>query len=360
MEKYDVIVVGGGPCGTSAAKLTAEKGLRTILFEEHPQIGLPEHCVGMLSGTKTGFLEELVELMEPRVVRHKITARRIYAPSGRVAEVSLADTGALMIERNLFDVELARLAANAGARIVVNTRVTSLIKEDGIVKGVNTSSSTMPKVYAKVVIAADGIRALFKGIAMWEGMNRQDQMIISGLKWHLAGVKDVSPGILEFHIGSLCERGFVTICGLDKGTCMTDISSESDFDRIKSGNWALSKKLKDCTVVRVTGFSHPIPMGLMLEKKVKEGLILAGDAAGFNSIDQAVASGRYAAQVAAEAIKAGDVSEAKLSKYEELSRRLNEEEKEWYTLQFHGLQRFFGLPDEEIERKFRESEPNII
>jgi len=360
MENYDVIVVGGGPCGTSAAKLAAEEGLRTILFEEHPQIGLPEHCVGMLSGTKTGFLEKLVELMEPRVVRHKITARRIYAPSGRVAEVSLAHTGALMIERNIFDLELARLAAEAGARIVVNTRVTSLIKENGVVKGVQTSSKEMNEVQGKIVIAADGIRALFKGIALWEGMSRQNQMIISGLKWHLAGVKDVKPGVLEFHLGSLCERGFVTVCGFDQETCMTDISSESDFDRIKSGNWALSKKLKNCTVVRVTGFSHPIPMGLMLEKKVKDGLILAGDASGFNSIDQAVASGRYAAQVAAEAIKAGDVSEAKLSKYEGLCHKLNTEDKEWYTLQFHALQRYFGLPDEEIEKKFGESWPNVI
>jgi digeranylgeranylglycerophospholipid reductase len=360
MEKYDVVIVGGGPCGTAAAKLAAEKGLRTILFEEHPQIGIPEHCVGMLSATKTGYLEKLVEKMEPRVVRHKITARRIYAPSGRVAEVSLAHTGALMVERNLFDLELARLAAEAGAKIVVNTRVTGLIKENDAIKGVKTSSKEMNEVQGKIVIAADGIRALFKGIALWEGMNRQNQMIISGLKWHLAGVKDVKPGVLEFHIGSLCERGFVTVCGLDNGTCLTDISSESDFDRIKSGNWALSKKLKDCTVMRVTGFSHPIPMGLMLEKKVKDGLILAGDASGFNSIDQAVASGQYAAQVATEAIKAGDVSQAKLGKYEKLCRKLNDEDKEWYTLQFHALQRFFGLPDEEIERRFRESEPNVI
>ncbi len=359
MEKYDVVVVGGGPCGTSAAKLAAEKGLRTILFEEHPQIGLPEHCVGMLSATKTGFLEELVELMEPRVVRHKIKSRRIYAPSGRVAEVSLAHTGAQMIERNLFDLELARLAAEAGAKIVVNTRVTGLIKKDGFVKGVNTSSSTMPEAYADIVIAADGIRALFKGIAMWEGMNRQSQAIISGLKWHLVGVKDVSPGVLEFHLGSLCKRGFVTIIGYDNRTCLTDISSESDFESIKSGNWALSKKLKDCTVLRVTGFSHPIPMGRMLDKKVKNGLILAGDASGLSSIDQGVATGRYAAEVAEEAIKAGDVSEAKLSKYDELCRRLDEN-KEWYTLQFRSLQRFFGLPDDEIERKFRETEPNVI
>ena len=297
--------------------------------------------------------------MEPRVVRHKVMARRIYAPSGRMAQTPLDHTGACFIERNIFDFELARLAAEAGANIVVNTRVTGLIKEERGVKGVNTSSNNLPEVHCKIVIAADGLRALFKGITKMAGLSRENQMIISGLKWHLSGVKDVEPGILEFHLGSLCDRGFVTVIGMENGCCMTDIVSQKDFEKIKAENWALSKKIKDCAVLRVTGFSHPIPMGIMLPKKVKDGLILAGDAAGFISIDQAVSSGRSAAEVAAEAIKSGDVSEAKLAKYEDLCQKL-EEEKEWYTHQFHSLERFFGLPDDEIEKKFRESEPDII
>ncbi len=359
MEEYDVIVVGAGPCGTSAARTVAEKGLNVIVIEEHAQIGLPEHCVGVLSATKTGFLEKLVEEMEERVVRHKVMARRIYAPSGRVAQTPLDHTGACFIERNLFDIELARLAKEAGAEIVINTRVTGLIKENGVVKGVKTGSPKRPEFRGKAVIAADGLRALIKGIAKWEGLTRPDQMVISGLKWHLSGVKDVEPGILEFHLGSLCDRGFVTVVGLANGCCMTDIVSQSDFEKIRDGNWALSKKIKDCAVLRVTGFSHPIPMGIMLPKKVKDGLILGGDAAGFISIDQAVSSGMSAGEVAAEAVKAGDVSEKQLAVYEDLCRKL-EEEKEWYTHQFHSLERFFGLPDEEIEKKFRESEPDII
>ncbi len=62
---YDVVVVGGGPCGASAAKTAAEKGLKTILLEEHPQIGLPEHCVGVMPGTESGFLEELLKKNGP-------------------------------------------------------------------------------------------------------------------------------------------------------------------------------------------------------------------------------------------------------------------------------------------------------
>lgn len=200
---YDVVVVGGGPCGASAAKTAAEKGLKTILFEEHPQIGLPEHCEGVMPGTERGFLEELLTKMDKRVVIAKVKGRRIYAPNGKVVEERpLPEPGPTIIERNLFDVELAKLAANAGAEIVVNTRVTSLIEKGGTIKGVNTTSSKMPKIHSKIVIAADGLRALFKGIARWEGMSRPDQQVLSGLTFHLTGVKDIEPGVIEFHLGS--------------------------------------------------------------------------------------------------------------------------------------------------------------
>lgn len=357
MKEYDVIVVGAGPCGSSAAKYAADRGAKTILIEEHPQIGLPEHCVGLMAGTSSRFLEELVKTMEKRVAVRKVTARRIYSPGGRCAEVNLEKTGALMIERNLFDLELAKQAANAGAEIVVNTAVTGLIKENGVVKGVNTNSSTLSQIYGKVVIAADGIRALFKGIAKWEGMSIPDQKVISGLKWHITNVKDTKPGVLEFHLGSFCERGFLTLIDRGDGNCLTDISSISDFEQIKAGNkFVISQKLKDCRVLRVTGFSHPIPMGVALQKRVKDGLILSGDGAGFLSIDFAVATGRIAGQVAAEAVKAGDVSEKGLAKCEKLYQEV-EQRKEWYTSQFHGLEEFFRLPDEEIEKRFRERSP---
>ncbi len=290
----------------------------------------------------------------------KVKARRIYAPDGKIVEERpLPEPGPWIIERNLFDVELAKLAANAGAEVMVNTRVTSLIKEDGAIKGVNTSSSTVPKIHSKIVIAADGLRALFKGVAKWEDMSRPTQMVLSGLKLHVTGVKGIEPGVIEFHLGSFSGISCCTVVPRDNISCVTDSDSISTFENVKAGKYILSKKLRDCRLLRVTGWSFPLPMGAMLPKKAKDGLMLAGDAAGFLGIDLAVDSGRIAAEVAAKAIQQGDITETGLAKYEELCQKLDAEES-WFTRQFHNIQQFSGLSDEQIQKRFEERAPNIL
>ncbi len=43
-EQVDVLVIGAGPAGSSAARLAAQGGVRVLLVEQRPQIGLPVQC----------------------------------------------------------------------------------------------------------------------------------------------------------------------------------------------------------------------------------------------------------------------------------------------------------------------------
>ena len=97
-----------------------------------------------------------------------------------------------------------------------------------------------------------------------------------------------------------------------------------------------------------------------LPKKVRDGLIVAGDAAGFIGIETTIVSGRDAAEVAAEAIKVGDVTEKKLSNFEDLCQELATNI-ELFNRQWEEVMRYDRLSSEdEMEKRFREREPDVM
>lgn len=342
--EYDVIVVGAGPAGSSAAKAAAERGAKTILLEEHPVIGLPRHCTGTLAGTTQSRLtEELLETMDKGVVVGQVIARRLFAPSGKmIHEIPLKNSGSMLIRRDLFDQELARQAANAGADIRVNTRVTGLLKRDGKTIGVTTGSGSAPEVHGKIVIAADGIRADINGITSWEGLGKGDERrIMAGLTQELTRVRDIEAGVIEVHFGAFSSYGFLPIYPRSGSSCITGFPSLEEYERAREGDYLISRKLKDAVMVTMTGHSRHFVTGL-IPKAVKDGLIVCGAAAGLRGILAPVLSGRYAAQVATVAIQEGNLAEGELRGYEQLVKRLD------YG---HGvsLNKVRGLSDEAIE-----------
>jgi digeranylgeranylglycerophospholipid reductase len=344
VKKHDLIIVGAGPAGSSAAKVASQKGLKTIVLEKRTVIGTPRQCEGRLvATTRSRLTEEIIESMPKRVVLTEIRARRVFSPSGKlIKEIPLKGTGARLILRDLFDLELARQAANSGAQIVLNTRVTGLLKENGKIVGVRTTSSVLPEVYGKLVISAGGLAALAGGIPKQEGLTRQNQIVLGGILWELTNVKDIEPDIIEWHTGSFSERGHTHFFPQDHVSVVMETRTVSDLETIKRGNWLISNKIKNAIPLRMTGWTTVLGVGTGLPKYVKDGLILIGSAAGFLGIESAVYSGLKAGEVAAEVIEQDDVSEKKMSKYETLVKKL-----------IYGrgeiLRRFYRLSDEQIE-----------
>ena len=135
-EEYDVIVVGAGPTGSIAARTAAEE-CDVLLIEKRQEIGTPVRCA---EGVDKDRLSKFIQ-PDKKWIANEIYGARIIAPDGTTLHLSGEAVGmegemGFILERKFFDRELAKNAARAGAHVMVRTRATGLIAENGAIKGV--------------------------------------------------------------------------------------------------------------------------------------------------------------------------------------------------------------------------------
>ena len=168
MIETDVIVVGSGPAGSSAAKHAALGGVKVILMDKKSEIGSPKRCA---EEVPVKGLEKLGIELSPRWIAKRIDGMRILTPDGTDIwltkdEVNLSEADCVL-ERKVFDKHMAMDAARAGAEIRIKTLVTGIEKiENGFI--VETESMGKKEDFkCKILIAADGPEG---HVARWAGL----------------------------------------------------------------------------------------------------------------------------------------------------------------------------------------------
>jgi flavin-dependent dehydrogenase len=354
MNKYKVIVIGAGPAGCAAANTIAKSGVKTALLEEHPLVGIPNHCTGGISPTAIPEItQELLKLMSSQIILSKYRAARIFSPSGKlVKEIILPEGDHYLIDRARFDQEFARQAINRGTDLFLNTRVTGLLRQSGKVIGVTTTSEKIPELFSDIVVAADGINAAQKGVTKWAGLVDHEPVSMSGVSVELTRVSDIEQDVVEIHTGAFTAKGWTSLWPRENKSCHINFLKMSDFELIKSGSYLLSKKLLNAVPVRIVGFSHPADLGIQFPKIVSDGLMLAGSAANLRGIVNSMASGTYAGEVAIKAVRECDIKAVRLKEYEELCEKMIP--KGWQHQGYLGAVPFYNKSDEEIEDRLQQ------
>jgi digeranylgeranylglycerophospholipid reductase len=323
-NKYDVLVVGGGPAGAIAAKTAVEKGLSALIVEKRPAIGAPVRCA---EGIGKEALLEFIE-PDPRWISAEMTGAGIVAPDGFYMKLESAMAGSkvgYVLDRKFFDRELVWKAAEAGADVAVKSRACAPIMEDGVVKGAKIDyCGKITDVKAHVVIAADGVESKF---SKWCGIDTTVPVreIMSGVQYVMTDI-DIDPGATVFYLGeNVAPEGYLWIFPKGKRTANVGIGISGK----KSGDGHRAKDYLDKFVKKT--FPHGktieyIPGGVSvcrpLDCTVGDGLMITGDAARVvdpltgGGIYNAMFTGRLAAQVAADCIGKGDVSKKALMKYD--------------------------------------------
>ena len=321
-EHYDVIVVGGGPAGSVAARRSAESGLKTLLIEKRQEIGSPVRCAEAVGLEATRpYLPP-----DPCWIDATVTAFKIVSSLGVGVIVPPTET-TLVVNRKVFDFQLALEAARCGAEVRTHAAATGLLVENGAVKGVKIESMGRTEtITASLVVAADGAESQ---VARWAGLKTitppADYYL--GAEFLLACPQgSIDPQVCEYHLDhDLAPGGYLWV--FPKGADLANVglvipSSTRLVDESPFSKLMQFVELNYPGTSTMAVIAGGIPASGALKTLACDGLVVVGDAAHqadpltAGGINLGMSAADMAMQAAVPAVKDGDTSRTRLQEYE--------------------------------------------
>ena len=232
-KKYDIVVVGAGPAGSSAARRAAEKGVKVLLIEDHKEIGRPVHCSGWINGCP--YTEKLIEEFGRHEIITNVDRWRVWTPGGELA-YEFKFNGGYFVDRIRLDQFLAKTAVQAGAELSIRTKVIDLIKEDEKILGVTVQKKGKPeKIFSDILIGCDGATSIPMGIAKKSGILQYDKkkgrIYFPGIQIEFLNIKDMDPGVIEIFFGAIFDKNLCSdfVSPFEVGRGMVGFGSFNDY-----------------------------------------------------------------------------------------------------------------------------------
>ena len=322
--KCDVLVVGGGPAGSNAARYAA-KGADVIVIEKKKEIGGPVQCA---EGVSQGLFEKLEMKQSDRYISTNIEFVKLIAPNGTVIRldgerVKYWKSG-MILDREVFDKAIAKEAARNGADFLMKTRFVSAKRNSN---GVTVKAKQMNEdiqIDAKVVIGADGPPSI---VAKSLGMDTTVPLryLESGIQYLMMPM-EIEPCI-ELYFGDCYAPGGYSWV-FPKGDDQANVGlGVLPVKAKQTAQYYLDKfierpRFKKAKIVEVN--AGAIPVNGPLKQPYMDNLLLAGDAGRFvnpltgGGIHTAIITGKRAGELAAEAIAKEDYTANFLKKYNDM------------------------------------------
>lgn len=306
MERYDVVVVGGGIAGSIAARLAAEKGLR-CLFVEQAKTPRNKPC----SGIQFNYFEKLIgrPIPKEKLCSNDIYNMYIITPNNKTFK---AKWKIFNFWRSTFDQWLNELAIEAGAIFQDQTRMIDFEQGDKDIQVRLKSSTESRSILTHYLIAADGMSSRIR-----KKLHPEDYLPkASGaaINYYCMGEGDLDPnGLYMVNIKEYAPMMFAWIYKKDNWWVIgTGTENEPVKGYIERFNEYVSKRFHfRGEVVRREGFASSLKSGVYLGEN---NILLCGDAAGLLDayrgvgMDNAALSARFAIQAVLNSEKTGTMA----------------------------------------------------
>lgn len=242
----EILVVGGGPSGLTAAKEAALNGAKVTLIEEDREIGKPDHCAGLVS---INGLRNILPNYED-VIINKIRKVRIFSPMGRRYEISLKEYKAVVVDREKLDLKLMEMAERAGVKIITNTPFNPSFKYD-------------------IMINAEGVKA-----RICRRFGLEIPKSLPALQFDLE-LSDFEKDVIEIYTGSMAPKFFAWLVPRYDHV-RVGLASESNPKKLLMN--FIEKRFKAKILRTLWG---KVVIGGPVKKAVRGRIVSVGDAGGF-------------------------------------------------------------------------------
>jgi geranylgeranyl reductase len=310
----EVLVVGGGPAGATAAHRLAQHGHEVRLVEASPDRAKP--CGG---GIPMAYVEAY-DLPED-AIECRVKTLHFHAPSGRVATCELGDGAYLaMVDRLAFDRALRARAVEAGAELLIGRVAVLRVDESGVAATVRSGGGREESVRADVVIGADGVNSV---VGPLTGAPAPPYLVTGQYRIERppSSPVDADGHVHIYYMPELSSSAYGWLFPrrdhLDLGVAARPDEASRIWRGLDAARAWLPADMQDAEITGRTAWRIPM---LPRKRLTADRVILVGDAAGLvapltgEGIAYAMQSGALAARILSA--EPGDLSASRLASYE--------------------------------------------
>lgn len=338
-KHVDVVVIGGGPAGSTASTLIAQQGFRVALFERER---FPRFHIGESLIPETYWVLERLKMLPKMKASHFVKKHSVQfvSASGKLSQPFYfydnkphECSQTWQVARSEFDLMMLRNAAEQGVEVHEATRVLDVLFEDGRAVGIRVQKEdgSQQEVRARVVVDASGQSALLQNrfkLRVW------DPVLNKGAIWTYwegayrdTGRDEGATLVLQ----TANRQGWFWYIPLHNNIVSVGVVAPFDYLFKGRGNHeqTYQEEVDRCQVVkervgigkRVTGYFATKDYSYRSKQVAGDGWVLIGDAFGFldplysSGVLLALKSGELAADAIAEGLRSGDLSAAQLGKW---------------------------------------------